>query len=58
MGIPNKYLVGIQGKGVVIMRAPGYLTKESALELAAYLVAAAETSKGEFDKILKDVRES
>ena len=59
----NKFFVGIQGDTIVLLKpVPQKLTKEEALNLAAWLVALADdtvgTSEGPFAKQLEEVLQS
>lgn len=54
----NRYLVGMHGEDVVILRPPlrgEHLTRSDALNLAAYLVALADPAQEEFAAMLKAV---
>lgn len=51
----NRFLVGARGDDLVILRFARSVTKEEALNLAAWLVALAD-SKGEFPAILEAVQ--
>jgi len=57
----NKYLVGVQGDQIVLglaMRA-ARMSKENALNLAAYLVAMATTDpEKDFQPLLDEVRQT
>ncbi len=57
----NTHMVGSLGVNVVITNPPPAgmpMTKEDALEFAAYIVAVAEdpTKDGEFERVLEAVR--
>jgi hypothetical protein len=64
MAIENKYMMGVQvpGKIVVMRPLPTLMSKRDALEIAAYLVALADDDMGaeggEFQQILDEVLES
>lgn len=51
----NKFLVGMKGDNVTIMRMSPLMTKQDALLLAAYLVALADDDN-EFAEVLKAVQ--
>ena len=54
----NKYLVGIRGGNVVVLLPPRPgegISKENALNLAAYLVSMAGASEEEFREVLQAV---
>ena len=61
MEVPNKFIVGVRGETIVVglaMRA-AQMTKEDALNLAAYLVAiATRNPEKEFTPILNAVLKS
>lgn len=54
----NRFMVGVNLNGQIrLMRMPiGQLSKEDALNLAAWLVALAETEEGEFQEVLEAVK--
>lgn len=57
MDTTNKFLVSTQGEHVVVMLPlPPRLTREEALNLAAYLVGLADMN-GEFDRLRQAVEE-
>lgn len=52
----NRFGVGVHGENVVFLKpVPLQITREQALNLAAYLVALADRD-GEFDKVLQAIR--
>ena len=59
----NKFLVGTQGEEIAILRrVPTRMTKDEALNLAAWLAVMADDKPGEADgafaKALRDVMET
>lgn len=54
----NICLVGVQGETVVIMRPKQRLTKEEALNLAAWIVALSDPAGEQWEKTLEAVLES
>jgi hypothetical protein len=50
----NDCMVAVRGEGILIMRQLGYLDKETALRLAAWIVACTG-EKERFDKIFEAV---
>ena len=51
----NRFFVGVQGDAVVLLRPVQRLSKDDALNLAAYLVALTDMNN-EFPAILEAVR--
>jgi len=54
----NKFLVGVLAGDIVIMRPKQRLTKEEALNLAAWIVALADPSGEQWEKTLEAVLET
>lgn len=55
----NKFLVGANGRGIVIGIPPRQLSYDEALELAAHLVALAEPFAGKkFAEVLNEVTQA
>jgi len=52
----NAQLVGVQGNNIVVLLPKLVMTKEEALYHAAWLVCLAEENDGQFDEILKAVK--
>ena len=54
----NWSFVGVQGNNIFIGLYPHPITKERALNLAAWLVVLAEEKPGEFEAMLAAVKET
>lgn len=52
----NKFMVGLQGDQLVVMRPIQRLSTDDALNLAAYLVAMAEEKDGDFARVLEAIQ--
>lgn len=52
----NRFAVGLRGDDeIIVLRLGQRLTREDALNLAAYLVAVADSSRKDFDRLLAAV---
>ena len=55
----NRFGVGVQGDGVVIVMPPrGIISKDDAILLAAWLVALADPLEDRFEKVLHAIQSS
>ena len=54
----NECLVGIMAGDIVIQRPKVRMTKDEALNLAAWIVALADPSGEKWDKVLEEVLET
>ena len=55
----NQWLVGMAGKRIIIGRAPGSMTPDEAIQLAAWLVALAQPfATTTFDAALKEISQA
>ncbi len=58
MDTTNSQLVGVNGEGILIMAPRFRMTFEEALRHAAWIVALAERTEGQFAEILEAVRQT
>lgn len=55
----NQFFVGVSGDRVVIQRNPvGYLRKEEAINLAAWLMLLADPDGKKFERVVKEISEA
>jgi hypothetical protein len=57
VGLGNEFFVGVRGENIVTLKPiPQVLSKEQALNLAAWLYMLADEGDGKFEKIVKEER--
>ncbi len=52
----NKFIVGVQGQMINVMKLRARITREEALNLAAYLVLLADPGGEEFEAVKRAIR--